>query len=416
MILALYSLLFTILLPLAFVRLWVKGKKNQGYRQHWGERLGHLPFRLNESIWLHAVSLGEMVAAAPLIQNLLETYPSQKLTLTCMTPTGRAEAEKWTKKFPERVYVAYLPYDAPFCVKRAIARINPKILIVMETELWPNLFRLVKKPIIVANARISDKAFPKYQKIQKLMQLILKYVSHVAAQSEEDAKRFRFLGATQVSVMGNIKYDLADPLEAIAQAEEIHKTWQPRLIFTAASTHEGEETLLISAYENLKTQFKDLLLILIPRHPERFDRVEELCKQNGLTCLRRTANQAITHEEDVLLVDKMGEVKTFYALSDLTFVGGSLIPIGGHNILESAILGKPILVGPYMQNARAVVNEFLASEAIIQLENPAKLTETLQNLLQDTDLCNKLGQNALTMMQKNRGALAKLMQVIGSYV
>ncbi len=235
----LYSCLFSLLLPLAFLRLWRKGFKNKAYRQHWAERLGLLPFTLDQSIWLHAVSLGEMVAAAPLIQALVNRDSKQKLVLTCMTPTGRLEAQKWADQFPGRVYVSYLPYDVPCCLMIAIKRIKPSLLIVMETELWPNVFRYSKVPIIIANARISDRALPRYQKMRSLMPIVFQHVKTVAAQSEADAERFKLLGASTVCVMGNIKYDLPDPSDAIKSAIALKKTWSPRLILTAASTHEG---------------------------------------------------------------------------------------------------------------------------------------------------------------------------------
>jgi len=218
-----YSALFTLLLPLVFLRLLIKGRKNPGYRQHWAERMGHLPFQLQSTIWLHAVSLGEMVAAGPLIETLLNTYPKSQLVLTMMTPTGRAEAEKWQNKFPERIFIAYLAYDAPCAIKKAIRRINPKILIVMETELWPNLFYHLKAPILIANARISDRALPKYRKAQRLLSPFLKKITAVAAQSETDKERFLMLGADNVSVLGNIKYDLSTPNDAIQNAKVLQK-------------------------------------------------------------------------------------------------------------------------------------------------------------------------------------------------
>lgn len=411
----LYSFLFTLALPLIFLRLWQKGKKNNGYRLHWGERLGFLPFEMNQSVWLHAVSLGEMVAAAPIIEMLLNRNPAEKLVLTCTTPTGRAEAEKWCRKFPERVFVAYLPYDIPFALKRAVASIQPTLLIVMETELWPNLFRLVKAPVIIANARISDRAFLRYQRFRFAIKSCFQYVNAIAAQSKLDAERFEALGAEKVSIMGNIKYDLAQPIEAIQKATEIQASWPKRLVICAGSTHEGEEDLLLEAFQQLKVNFPELLLILIPRHPERFNRVAELIKTKHCSYLRRSENKPL-QSEDVFLVDAMGEVKTFYALADLVFVGGSIITLGGHNILEGAILGKPIFVGPHMQNARQVVQEFLNHEALVQLQTNtlSELTTTLQKLLADPVLRNRLGQNAFNMINQNKGALDRLMVIIDS--
>lgn len=413
MIYRLYSFFFTLALPFMFARLWLKGRKNKAYRQHWAERIGHLPFQLKQSIWLHAVSLGEIVAAAPIIEKLLSRDSKQRLVLSCTTPTGRAEAQKWAKKFPDRVFVIYLPYDAAFALQSAVSSIRPTLLIVMETEIWPNLFRLVKAPIIIANARISDHSFPSYQRFRFAFKPCFQYVNEVAAQSELDAQRFQTLGAPKISVMGNIKYDLAEPTDAIQKAAEIQARWSQRLIICAGSTHESEERLLLEAYGQLKIQFPTLLLILIPRHPERFDHVANLVNGMHFSCLRRTENKPL-HNEDVLLVDAMGEVKTFYALADLVFVGGSIITLGGHNILEGAILAKPIFVGPHMQNARQVVREFLDHDALIQLKTTslAELTDTLQELLSDTTRRNTLGQNAFNLIEKNKGALIHLLAIV----
>ncbi len=404
-----YSCLFLLLLPLAFLRLWRKGRKNKDYLQHWGERLGKISFQLQQSIWLHAVSMGEMVAANPLIQTLLDRQ--ETLFLTCMTPTGRSEALKWQAKYPQQIFVAYLPYDVPFAIRRVVKKVNPKLLIVMETELWPNLFYLIKAPIIIANARISDRALAKYRKICSLMQYLLKPVSIIAAQSDQDAERFTTLGAQSIKVAGNIKYDLGDPCSDIQKASALLKTWSPRFVITAGSTHEGEETLLLKAYQILKLEYPQLLLILIPRHPERFDRVAALCQQYHLKYLRYSQGQHITNE-DVFIVDTMGQVKTLYALSDIVFVGGSLTPIGGHNILEAAIFGKPIIVGPFMQNARKIVAEFLANHALMQITQPKDITQGLQQLIQNEAQRQVLGQNAAKMIKKNRGSLNRLMQMI----
>lgn len=412
---ALYSCLLSLFLPLVFLRLWYKGRKNAAYRAHWSERLGNLPFRTDSSIWLHAVSLGEMVAAAPLIQALIERVPDQKLVLTCMTPTGRTEAAKWAIKFPKQIFVSYLPYDTAPCIKKALRHIHPKLLIVMETELWPNLFRWVKVPIFVINARISDRALPSYQKIKCLMRFIFRHVSEVLAQSEIDKNRFVALGAKQVSVMGNIKYDLPDPSAIFTKATLLKSTWPARLILAAGSTHEGEEQALLSAYQSLKPVHPSLLLILIPRRPERFASVANLCQEMHLSCLKFSENKALTNE-DIFLVDAMGEAKTFYALADVVFIGGSLVPVGGHNILEAAIFAKPIIVGPNMQNARAIVRDFLSHHALIQTPDSVQLTPDLQRLFADNTLRQNLGQNAQLLMTENRGALSKVLQRIAPYL
>lgn len=247
------------------------------------------------------------------------------------------------------------------------------------------------------------------------MRFIFLPISEVLAQSDADKNRFVALGAKQVSVMGNIKYDLPDPSAILTKATLLKNTWPARLILTAGSTHEGEERALLSAYQALKVAHPDLLLILIPRHSERFASVANLCRDMHLSCLKFSENKILT-TEDIFLVDAMGEAKTFYALADAVFIGGSLVPVGGHNILEAAIFAKPIVVGPFMQNARSIVNDFLKHEALIQTPDSAHLAPDLERLFNDKILCQTLGHNALSLMTKNRGALSTVLQRIAPYL
>ncbi len=412
----LYTVLFYIFLPIIFARLYWRGRKNKMYREHWGERLGKTPFTLKSSLWLHAVSLGEAVAGTPLIEALLKAYPDEPIVVTTTTPTGSAHIQKLAQKHEGRLYHAYFPYDLPHALNRFFNRVHPRILIVMETELWPNVFAAANHravPIIVVNARISDKALPRYEKIKPWMPGILNRITHVAAQSERDQQRFIDLGLSpeKSSNAGNIKYDFVLPEDIADKAKTITATWPSRFVLIAASTHEGEEALFLDAYLTLKKRFPALLLILVPRHPERFARVESLIRDKKLAVLKRSESCPITDQTDVFLGDTMGELFVYYALSDLAFVGGSLIPIGGHNILEPAALKLPILMGPYMNNAKAVADDFLFRDAAVSV-SPTQLAEDIAPLIENTSRREILGANAFNVLLANRGTLTRLLDVI----
>jgi 3-deoxy-D-manno-octulosonic-acid transferase len=412
----LYTALFYLALPLVFLRLCWRARKNPSYRKNWAERRGIPHFRCRSSIWLHAVSLGEMVAATPLIKALVEAYPIDKIVLTTMTPTGRDQAARLAKQHPKQIRVSYVPYDLPRFIKRFVKMISPRILIIMETELWPNTIRVVHQarvPILLANARISDHAYPKYQRIQSLLQPIFKQINCVAAQSEHDLERFHTLGLDIKKGVqaGNLKYDFALPDQIQKTAEKFKLKWAPRLVWIAASTHEGEEARVLQAYAVAKKKHKDLLLILVPRHPERFDTVSDYIRAAGLSMARRSKKQPILPETDVFLGDTMGELLFYYALSDVAFVGGSLVDIGGHNILEPAALGVPIICGPYMQNSKAIVQDFLAKKALVQASLDTFTPELMRLLSRKRDRAS-LAKAAATLLAKNKGVLQCLTGII----
>ena len=416
MIQRLYTFLFYLALPLVFLRLRLRARKNPSYRKNWAERKGIPHFHCKSSIWLHAVSLGEMVAATPLIKALLESYPLDKIVLTTMTPTGRDQAARLAKQYPKQIRVSYVPYDLPRFIKRFIKAVSPRILIIMETELWPNLIGIVHQqqiPILLANARISDHAYPKYQRIQRWLKPIFTQINCVAAQSSHDLERFQSLGLDLKKGVqaGNIKYDFTLPADVKDKANEFKEKWAPRLVFIAASTHEGEETQVLKAYLTIKKKHKNLLLILVPRHPERFDRVAQYVRDAGLQLARRSKNNPILPETDVFLGDSMGELLFYYALSDLAFVGGSLINIGGHNILEPAALGVPIICGPYMQNSKAIVSDFLAQKAMVQTSIENFAPELMRLLSRKRDRAS-LAKAATTLLAKNKGVLQCLTGIV----
>ncbi len=404
-----YTFLFYLALPWVFLRLLRRSRHNRSYRKNWRERLGWPRFHCKSSIWLHAVSLGEMVAATPLIKALLEAHPKDKIVLTAMTPTGRDQAARLAKQYPKRVRVSYVPYDLPLFIKHFIKKIAPRILIIMETELWPNTLRIVHQqqiPILLANARISDHAYPKYQKIQRQLQPIFAQINCVAAQSAHDLERFQALGLDLEKgvLAGNIKYDFTLPAALKEKALALRSEWSPRLVWIAASTHEGEEAQVLQAYQIIKKKHKDLLLILVPRHPERFKQVAQYVAEAGLSLARRSKKDVILPETDVFLGDSMGELLFYYALSDVALVGGSLVDIGGHNILEPAALGVPIVCGPYMQNSKAIVSDFLAQNAMVQVTAETFVPE-LMRVLSRKRVRAHLAKAATALLAKNKGVV-----------
>lgn len=414
----LYTLLFYAALPLIFLRLYWRGQTQQAYRQGWAERLGFTSFQLHcSTIWIHAVSLGEMVAVTPLIEALLAANPAEIIVLTTTTPTGRTHAQNLVKKWPHRLYHSYLPYDLPLFLKRFIKRSQPKMLIVMETELWPHLFQTVsakKIPLLLINARISDQAFPRYEKIRFFMPSILKNITLLIAQSEADRQRFIHFGMNPENTitLGNIKYDLPPPAPAILkEAKTFKHSFPNRFVLIAASTHPGEEALFIRAYQALKPNYPELLLVLVPRHPHRFETLIREIEATQLKLVKRSDQTEISEETDIFLGNSMGELSFYYALSDLAFVGGSLVPIGGHNILEPAALGLPILFGPHMNNARQIARDFLAHHAAYEVTAPL-LNASLTHLINHASERSTMGQNALDLLAQNRGILQKLLQLI----
>lgn len=416
----LYTLFFYLSLPLVFLRLWWRGRRNTMYRDRWAERLGWPAFRLESSIWLHAVSMGEAVAATGLVEALLARFPEYPIVLTSMTPTGSQHMQKLVQKWPGRVFHSYVPYDLPLCLNSFIGRISPKLLIVMETELWPNVFRLMqaqKRPVVVVNARISDRAYRRYQKIARQMSTILGGITWLAAQSEQDRERFVHLGMDPhtAETIGNMKYDLSVSETLPAQAAVLKAGWAARFVVIAASTHEGEEAAFLAAYAALKPGYPALLLMLVPRHPERFQKVAEDVKTRGLTLIKRSEATPVTSTTDVFLGDSMGELMLFYACADIAFVGGSLVPVGGHNILEPAALHLPILFGPYMQNSRKIVADFLKEKAACATSAEA-LSKDLAILIEDAEKRQALGERAGKILAANRGVVAQLVKKMEMWV
>lgn len=401
----LYSLLLTMLLPVVFLRLCWRARKLPAYNQRWLERLGifpdpHIPAG---GIWLHAVSVGEVVAAIPLIKALQQNMPDIALTVTTTTPTGSARVRQ---AFANTVTHVYLPYDLPLFLNNFIQRINPKRLIIMETELWPNLLHVCNQqqiPILIANGRLSDRSFANYRKIKWLIQPMLKNITLVAAQSAQDADRFLQLGLDKdkLHITGNLKFDVDLPERTASLVD--------RLVWVAASTHNGEEEIVLQVYKQLKPQFPNLLLILVPRHPDRFAEVAALLTKHAVKYVQRSLQQDPTSDTDVLFGDSMGEMQYYYGLADFAFVGGSLVPIGGHNLLEPAAQGVPSITGPHISNFREISAKLANAQAIIVVENVTQLTTTVAAWCADPIARQTAGAQGLQVLKQNRGAMQQVL-------
>lgn len=411
----LYSALLYLLTPAVFVRLWQRGRKAPAYRQRWGERFAHIqPLPDRPRIWLHAVSVGETIAAAPLVRALMARYPEHAILITSTTPTGSAQVRRL---FGDRVEHCYLPYDLPHVLRRFLARIPADILIVMETELWPNLFAACHRsgiPIRVVNARLSERSYKGYRKIRSLIRPALA-VAEVLAQTEDDAERFRLLGAPagQVFVAGNLKFDQEVPEQAVEQGEALRaQLGGQRPVWVAASTHEGEDEIVLQAHRGLLTQAPDALLILVPRHPERFDAVADLVRSEGFTRIRRSESET-SGDCQVLVGDTLGEMMLFYAASDIAFVGGSLVETGGHNPLEPAAMGLPVLTGPHWFNFSGIYPQLFETGAAVEIKDAGQLTRALQGWFGDEGARTTAGVAGRRVVSRNQGALQRILEHIG---
>ncbi|SEH04427.1 lipid IV(A) 3-deoxy-D-manno-octulosonic acid transferase [Candidatus Venteria ishoeyi] len=411
-----YTSLLYLLLPAILIRLWWRGRKAPAYRQRWIERFAwHLNFPRQPRIWVHAVSFGETQAALPLIKALQQRYPNHSLLVTSMTPTGSAHVSKTLGHSVEHVY---LPYDYPGAVRRLLDATQPQLGIIMETEWWPNLFFACKQrniPLLLANARLSERSARAYQRFApQLTARTLACLSAIAAQGESDAQRLLALGAKPetLTVTGSIKFDLELAASIQQQAQVFRQQWAKRPVWIAASTHEGEEQIILQAAKTVLATLPDSLLILVPRHPERFEQVFLYCQQAGLKTVRRSSGQTCNAATQVFLGDSMGELMALYASSDVAFIGGSLIGNGGHNPLEPAALSLPVMFGPSMFNFAQISSALLQAQAAVQLEGQQALARQVTDWLSDKTQSATVGENGAKFVVQNRGALQKLMQLV----
>ncbi|GJI88550.1 lipid IV(A) 3-deoxy-D-manno-octulosonic acid transferase [Duganella hordei] len=417
-----YSVMWWLALPLVLARLWLRGRKEPGYRRHWGERLGFYSGAPStaQTLWVHAVSVGETRAAEPLIDALLAAYPSSRIVLTHMTPTGRATGKALFAKHGERLLQSYLPYDTGFMVGSFIGHFKPSVCILMETEVWPNLIagcNARNVPVVLANARLSERSLRKATRLGSLMLDAARGIALVAAQTEADAQRVRSLGVQRVEITGSIKFDVVVPDAALAVGAALRGAIGARPVLLCASTREGEEELILEAFQQARAALPaDVLLLIVPRHPQRFDEVEKMTAARGLNVQRRSRlasdGAVLSGEVTVLLGDSMGEMFAYYVACDVAFVGGSLLPLGGQNLIEPAALGKPVLIGQHTFNFALVTEDALAAGGAQRVADAAALMSQAARLLGDAAARDAMGRSALAFANQHRGATRRTLALL----
>lgn len=414
----LYTFLFYLALPFIFIRLAWRSLRAPVYRKRVGERLGYYPYKLEKCIWVHAVSVGETIAAVPLIKALKAAHPELQMLVTTMTPTG---AERVKAAFGDTVTHAYIPYDLPGAMQRFIAAMHPVICVIMETELWPNLLFVCQRnnvPVCLVNARLSEKSARGYHMIAPLTAQMLQRINMIAAHGQVDADRLIALGAIKerMVVTGNIKFDIEIPGDIIANSISLrNELSKDRFIWIAASTHEGEEEIILAAHQKLRLTNPDALLMLVPRHPARFDAIAKLAEQSFVIA-RRSLKQPCTKDTAVYLGDTMGELLLMYGAADVALVAGSLIPRGGHNMLEPGALAKPILTGPHLFNFAEISELFVSARALTKVNDADSLAAQLVYLMQHPQEQKQMGERALQVVAANRGALEKQVTLVCSFI
>ena len=417
-----YTLILTLMLPLILARLLWRSLKQRGYRENIGERFGcyDQPL-LRNCIWIHAVSVGETRATEPLIRRLKALHPARAILLTSMTPTGRATA---LALFGETVTCVYLPYDLVALHDQLIARFRPSVLLVMETEIWPNLLHACSKtalPALIINARLSEKSANRYARfapIRFLLRQALQSLQVLAAQSATDAERFRTLGAQKIVVTGNIKFDVSLSPTLLRLGEGWRKEMGSRRVLLCASTRDGEETQLLAAYVEIfdALERQDIMLVIVPRHPQRFDQVAVDVQSAGLRFTRRSQALPGWTEKppEVLLGDSMGEMAAYYKLSDVVIIGGSFLPVGGQNLIEACALGKPVVMGPSTFNFGEAARLARDAGAMRQVPNALEAMQEVRRLLRDDRSRQTMSDAGLKLVAANRGATEKTVALIES--
>ncbi len=399
------------------MRIYWRGRRIKAYRDRWLERFSlNLPDApVPRPVWIHAVSVGESVAATPIVNGILERFPHIPILFTTTTPTG---ADTVINRFGDTVLQVFFPYDLPMVVSRFVEHFNPRYLILMETELWPNLLSCCHQkniPVLMANARLSHKSTARYRRFPSITSAMISAIDYIAVQGHEDRDRFVSLGAplSAIEITGSLKFDVELPSSVTESGQSLRRfLGTSRTVLMAGSTRDGEEEILLRVFADLKAKHPDLLLLLAPRHPQRFDVVAELCRKLGYQMSRKSNGDPCSSEVTIYLIDSMGELPNFYAASDVAFVGGSMMPFGGHNVLEPAALGVPVVVGPYTYNFTEIVALLHSVGALAIAENHVALRDCIDRWLDNSDDRDQAGAAGRQIVAQNRGAAAKVMRII----
>ena len=422
-----YSLLVVLMLPWALIHLLWRARRQPDYVRHWNERLGRFSGLPNTAplIWIHAVSVGETRAAQPLIAALRQRYPQHQILMTHMTPTGRATSEAL---LGDSIMRCYLPYDTAGAVRRFLAHFQPQFGLIMETELWPNLIAQCREssiPLLLVNARMSARSARRYTWVASLSQSALQGLTAIAAISAADAGRLTELGAIGAQtplITGNMKFDVEAPGTQLALAEQFKLRFGGRPVLLAASTREGEEHLILNAWKDRSpvgagdTPMRNPLLVIVPRHPQRFAEVAQLIETRGFRLQKRSAGGAVSDETDVLLGDSMGEMFAWYAAADVAFIGGSLLDFGSQNLIEACAVGTPVLLGPSTFNFAEAANEALSSGAARRIVDASDLVTQALSLLGDVTPRAAMSSTGKAFAERHRGATERTMELIARCV
>lgn len=405
----LYNFLLYLILPFALLRLLLRSRRLPAYRRRIGERFGRFQaLESADSIWVHAVSVGEVQAASELVRRLAELFPGSRIVITTSTPTG---ADRVRKLFGDAVIHRFMPFDLPFAVRAFLRLTKPRLLVIMETEIWPNMIGECSKqaiPVLLANARMSARSAKRYRLFSRLIATSLSRLSAIACSSDADRNRLIELGAdaNTAETTGNLKFDLATPRSVRESGEALRlQIGQSRPVWIAGSTHEGEEGKVLKAHQKIRQQLPEALLILVPRHPDRFDRVYQLCRQRDQRVVRRSKTAFPARDVSVYLADTMGELPMLFTASDVAFVGGSLESVGGHNLLEPAAAGCPVLVGPHTFNFESVTRNLIEAKGARRIADEQELALQVGELLADSVKRGELSHAAYQFVEANRGAL-----------
>ncbi len=421
----LYSLFLYLIAPLVILRLYLRSRKNAAYGQRWAERFGFVKMPNSDSpvIWIHSVSVGETIASAPLVRELQDKYPNHRILITTMTPTGSEQVHRIHGDSVEHTYACY---DFPGAVHRFLKRTRPVISIIIDTELWPNTIAACQQrniPIILVNARLSERSARGYGKLASLTRNMLRGMTMVAAQNRESGQRFLTLGLpeSKLAIPGSIKFDLTVDAETVNSGHLLREHWQQHVsseikILIAASTHEGEDQLILDAFKLIQSQMPEIRLLLVPRHQERFNDVFSLSKANNLETVRYSENPELSQSTRVIIGDTMGEMMKLYAASDIAFVGGSLVPTGGHNMLEPAALGLPVLSGPHIFNFPEISQQLTEAGGMELVNNKNELAKCCIRLLGNPDQMKLMSDKASAFVDQNRGSLDKVIRIISQHL